>query len=57
MIQRRLGPVLRGLAAGGAAEAAADRRQAALETVEPRLRAIYQQQQFGENPGRVPRDV
>ena len=54
MIQRRLGPVLRGLAAGGAAEAAAGRRQAALETVEPRLRAIYQQQQFGENPGRVP---
>jgi dipeptidyl-peptidase-4 len=56
---QRLHPVLRGLAAAphsalSSADAAPSRAQIALEMVEPRLRGIYEEREFGENPGRIP---
>ena len=46
---RRLRAVLHGLAAPPVSSS-----EAALAQIEPRLRAIYEQRHFGENPGRVP---
>ena len=65
----RLRPVLRGLRVAGSASpppsepppaaappaaAPSSHRHQALETIEPRLREIYGQREFGENPGRLP---
>ena len=38
----------------GAAASADDTRHALLEKIEPRLRGIYEEKEFGENPGRIP---
>ena len=56
---QRLHPVLRGLAAAphsalSSADAAPSRAQIALEMVEPRLRGIYEEREFGENLRQAP---
>ena len=58
----RLHPVLRGLLAAAPSSSSRrdgnillpSRREAALARVEPQLRTIYEQREFGENPGRIP---